>query len=241
MRMRGSALAALVMAGGMTACAVRLGGPSPEEYNALAVRAGGEDAAATVARLKPSAPQIVLLSANRDSAWFAGVASGLNLQLSGPGRTGASGLALLTNIKMLGDTALVLEVPGGGRIHMQDALYEVDKERHLDLMLVQIESQAALRDAVRTLLAYYATDVGSTAAVVLGVETATPQAADSVALLLRSAFNGVQDCGDDADDGATATGTLRLFYGPQARIDCARGRVLVADPPTLSARVVVGR
>jgi hypothetical protein len=240
MRLRGSVAGVAMVAVVLAGCAVRLGGPKEEAYTAVAARAGGEDAAATAARLRANAPQLVLLSAPRDSAWFAGVAQAMDLKLSGPGRTGPSGLAFLTTLEAIGDTSLILEVPGGGRIHMHDALYEVDKERHIDLMLVQIEGEASLREAVRTLLGYYATDVGGTSAVVLGLETATPQAADSVALLLRSAFGSVAGCGEGRA-GAAATGTLRLFYGPQARITCERGQVVHADPPTLTARVVVGR
>ena len=240
MRMRGSVVVLLLLSAALAACAVRLGGPKPEEYTAVVARAAQEDAATAAARLRASEPQLVLLAADRDSTWFAAVAQQLGLKLSGPGRTGPSGLALLTPMEPLGDTAVVLSVSGGGRIHMQDALYQVDKERHLDLMLASIEPQAGIREAVRTLLQYYATDVGGTSAVVLAIETATPAAADSVALLLRSAFGNTQDCGNGSSDGAAPAGTLRLYYGPQARIDCERARVVSAAPAIISARVVVG-
>lgn len=236
MRLKRSAALAAVAGVVMAGCAVRLGGPSPETFAAVAARAGAEDPAGMAARLQASAPQLVLLAAQQDSAWFAQVATQLGLHLSGPGRTGPTGLAFLTSLEAVGDTSLVLEVPSGGRIHMHDALYEFDEERFIDLMLVRIEENAELRDAVRTLLTYYATDVGNSFAVLLGVEAATPQAADSVALLLRSAFESVGDC----PDATPATGTLRLFYGPQARIRCERGQVLQADPPVLSTRVIVG-
>lgn len=239
MRMRGN-VGLVLLTAISAACAVRLGGPKPEAYTAVVARAAQEDAATAAARLRASEPQLVLLAADRDSAWFAAVAQQLGLKLSGPGRTGPSGLAFFTSMEAVGDSSLVLSVTGGGRIHLHDALYPVDKERHIDLMLAQIEAGAGIREAVRALLGYYATDVGTTSAVVLGIETATVVAADSVALLIRSAFGNLQDCGNGTTDGATPSGTLRLYYGPQARIDCARGRAVSASPPTLSARVVVG-
>lgn len=232
-----AAVATVVVAG----CAVRLGGSSPERYVAVAARAGGEDAAAVAARLEGAGARLVLLSADRDSAWFADVAQRLNLKLSGPGRTGPSGLAFLTPMEAVGDTSLVLEVPSGGRIHMQDALYEIDKERFIDLMLIRFEGTTSVSAAVSRWLEYYASDVGNASAVLLAVETATPAAADSVTLALRSALASLADCGERGSQGAQATGTLRLFHGPQARIACERGQVVQAEPATLSAHVVVAR
>lgn len=241
MRLRGSVALAAVVGVVLAGCAVRLGGPSPERYVAVAARAGGEDAAATAARLQGNGAELVLLTADRDSAWFAEVAQRMDLKLSGPGRTGPAGMAFLTPMEPVGDTSLVLEVPGGGRIHMHDALYEIDEDRHIDLMLIRIEGESSVSAAVSRWLEYYASDVGNASAVLLALETTTPAAADSVTLALRSALASVADCGERGDQGAMATGTLRLFYGPQARIACERGQVVYPDPPTLLARVVVGR
>lgn len=241
MRLSGSVALAAVVGVVLAGCAVRLGGPSPERYVAVATRAGGEDAAATAARLQSLGARLVLLSADRDSAWFADVAQRTNLKLSGPGRTGPSGLAFLTPMEAVGDTSLVLEVPGGGQIHMHDALYEIDKDRHIDLMLIRFDGESSASAAVTRWIEYYATDVGNASAVLLALETTTPAAADSVTLALRSALASVADCGDRGEQGAAATGTLRLFYGPQARIACERGEIAAVEPPTLVARVVVGR
>lgn len=230
----------LAMAGALavSACAVRLGGPAPEEYDALALHADG-DAAAVGRQLRSASADLVLLSAPQDSTWFANVAQQADLTLSGPGTTSGSGLALLSRLKLLGDTALALPVEGGGQLHMMDALYEVSKDRHLDMMLVRIPQDASAREGVRTLLGYIATDVGGTAAVLLAIDAVTPQRADSTALLLRAAFEQVNDCRGRGPGNAAAGQALRLFYGPTARIDCEDARLLDA-PPATAARVVVG-
>lgn len=230
---------------GLSGCAVRLGGAGPETYTAVALVDAAGEAAAVADQLTAAGADLALVSAPHDSAWFAQVASQTQLGLSGPGRTGASGLALFSRLKVLGDTATSLAA-GTGKLHVMDALYEVDKTRNLDLMLMQIGENTSVRDAVRALLSYYATDVGGTSAVLLALHAPTPEAADSAAQLLRSAFGNVLGCEQRPRNGAPppappASGTLRLFYGPQARIQCERGRQLTLSPPTVVGRVVVGR
>jgi len=226
-------------------CAVRLGGPGPQTYNALALVDAAGEPAAVAQSLKAAAADVALVSAPYDSAWFAQVAHQAQLTLSGPGRTGPSGLALFSRLKVLGDT--VVSLPAGpGRLHVMDALYEIDKTRNLDLMLMQIGDSTSARDAVRSLLDYYAINVGGTSAVLLALRAPSTAAADSAAVLLRSAFGTVIDCQQEQKQGQpppvpTPSGTLRFFYGPQARIQCERGRLLTASPPTILGRVVVGR
>lgn len=222
----------------LSACAVRLGGPGPQEYDAVALRASG-DAAALGQRLRAAGAELVLLAADQDSSWFAQVAASAQLGLSGPGTTGGTGLALLSNLKLLGDTALAIAIEGGGQLHMQDALYEIDKNRHLDLMLVRLDPEAPLRASVRTLLGYIATDVGGAASVLLAIEAPSPMAADSTALLLRAAFEQANDCRGRGPAADAAAQTVRLFYGPQARIDCVRAGPLDGSPAPTLARVVV--
>ena len=240
--MRSGLVAGVALAGAVASgCAVRLGGPGPESFTAVAVADAAGDPAAVAGQLKGASADVVLISAPFDSAWFAEVARQAELTLSGPGRTGDSSLALLSRLKVLGDTALSLAA-GTGRLHVMDALYEVDKNRQLDLMLMRMGEGTAARDAVRSLLSYYATDVGGTSAVLLALQATTPQSADSAALLLRSAFGNVLDCGERA--GATAasgSGTLRFFYGPPARIQCQRGSLLGSTPVVIVGRVLVGR
>jgi hypothetical protein len=234
---------------GIGGCAVRLGGPSPEPFQTLAYASpAGEAAADAAARIQSAAADIVLLTSPNDSAWFADVATRTQLALSGPGRTSTSAKAFLTRrLELLGDTSIVLSVNGGGRIHMHDALYQISEDRHVDLMLLEFDGQAELREAVRTLLSYVATDVGPTAAIIFALAAPTAQAADSAAVLLRAAYENGWECVQRSSDGAGATGgaapaiALRLFFGPVVRMDCDGARVLSAPGNPISAQLVVGR
>jgi hypothetical protein len=229
---------------GVAGCAVRLGGPTPIEYNAVALEvAAGTPAANVASALRAAAVDVVLITAPRDSSWFAELAESLELDLSGPGLIADGGnMAFLTSLEILGDTTITLPTTGGGQLHMHDALYEVDEQRHLDLMLVRMTPGIDLRAAMQTLLGYIATDVGATAAVLLALDMPTPQLADSATVLLRAYMAPARGCADDAADAAAPAGAsaLRLFYGPSARIDCESAQPL----PELGAvvtRVVINR
>jgi hypothetical protein len=229
----------------LSGCAVRLGGAKPEGYNAIALKAAPAAGAAEVAaRITAENGDLVLLSADRDSAWFADVAAQTKLTLDGPGRTGPSSLAFLTRLKVLGDTAMVLPLDGGGRLTMQDALFEVDKNRTLDMMLVSFAEAGSVHDGVRTLLDYIATDVGGTAALLLGIDAPTQAAADSTTLLLRAAFTNVRECGDATIAAPPGGLGLQLYYGPEVRLSCESAHILAgtaAGPAGIVARVVVER
>ncbi|CAN5887050.1 hypothetical protein BH23GEM9_BH23GEM9_00730 [soil metagenome] len=230
-------LLAAIVAG---ACAVRLGGPSPAEYNAVALSApAGATAAEIGGRLRASNAHAVLLSADQDSAWFAAVAAESRLELSGPGEVNGRRFAFLSNLEILGDTTLTLEVTGGGSVHMHDALYRVDRYRYLDLMMVRIDAEN-LRAAVQTLFGYIATDVAADAAVLLAIDGPTPAAADSVAVLMRAHYTSSAEC-RDADLPDAAGLPIRLLFGPSARISCRSVRHLGGTAPGINARVVVGR
>jgi hypothetical protein len=227
------------------ACAVRLGGSGPEPYRVVAVPAGKDEAAATVAeRIRAEEAQLVLVTAERDSAWFAELATAVGLELSGPGHTGPRSMAFLTGLKLLGDTSIVLVPESGGRIHMHDALYEISENRQLDLMLVDVDGVQNLRDGVRTLLMYIASDVGNNVPLVMGVSAPTTQVDDSVAVLLRAAFASARDCASASDDGdsnaISAVEGLQLLYGPPARMQCQSARAMAGDAG-ISARLVVTR
>ena len=225
----------------LAACAVRLGGPTPEEYSAVALVAGAAESPSDVAaRLRAAEAELVLLGADRDSAWFAAVATELGLTLSGPGRTGPRAMGFLARLEILGDTSIVLQVREGGRIHMHDALYAVDKNRNIDLMMVRFEDTNDLRAAVRTLFGYIATDVGASAALLLAIDATTPQVADSAAVLMRATLNSALECGE-SNSAAGATPPVQLLYGPSARLGCRTARVLEGTPPGVAARVVVNR
>lgn len=221
------------------ACAVRLGGPSPEEYDIAALSEPlNADAGSVAERITASGADIVLMAAERqDSAWFAYVAASARLGLSGPGATTGRGYAFMTNLEILGDTSLVLPVDGGGRVHMHDALYRIDENRYMDLMLVRLEGPD-LRSSVRTLLNYIATDVPADAALILAFDGPTQAVADSAATMVRATVAAASDC---RDDDSIAQPGVRLLYGPSARVRCLSARNLPGTVPGIVARLEVGR
>lgn len=231
-------VALLALAAG--ACGTRTGGSTGNAHQVAAFRAASGSSAQDVAgRITRARADVVLLSAERDSAWFAAVAEGAGLQLSGPGLTGGVGMAFLTNLEVLGDTSIVLSVPEGGSVHMHDALYRVDRSRTLDLMLVRFDAPD-LRAAVRRLFAYIATDVGASAAVLLAIDAPTVQLADSAAVLMRAHYGNDVECAGDGMAGGER-GPVRLLYGPSARLSCRSARALPGDLPGVVAGVVFQR
>lgn len=202
----------------LAACAVRLGGPSPENYDTVALAPGaGADATQIGTALREAGAEIAFFSTEQDSAWLAQVAQAAQLTLSGPGRTSGRSLAFMTNLELLGDTALMLAVADGGVVHMHDALYTIDEYRNIDLLSVHFDA-TDLRAAVRTLLGYIATDVGADVALVIAMSGSTPQAADSAAVLMRATLGSALECGDEPD--LTIRPPVRLLYGPSARMTC---------------------
>jgi hypothetical protein len=109
-------------------------------------------------------------------------------------------------------------------------------------MLVDVDGVTNLRDGVRTLLMYIASDVGNNVPLMMGVSAPTTQRDDSVAVLLRAAFASARDCaGDNGDsNGITAVEGLQLLYGPPARMQCQNARAMPGDAG-ISARLVVTR
>lgn len=244
----------------LAACAVRLGGRDAVEYRVLALDAGGEsDAAAVAARVRGTGANVVLLAAPRDTAWFAGVARDANLSLSGPGMRGGNGLALLAT-EPLGDTTLALPIGEGDSppsVLVQDALYEVDGDRYLDLIAVRIDRGQDVSAAVGALLAYVATDVMPRAAVALAVDAPDAGAAERVARLLEPAFMDAQDCigaSEDGYDGENGSHSRRdasagnapppgllLFYGPELQMRCERAELRSELGRAIIANLVVNR
>jgi hypothetical protein len=233
----------LMLAIGVSACAVRLGGPSPEEYDVAALfeplHANADSAAE---RLRSSGAEIVLLAGERqDSAWFRYVAATAGLALSGPGATTGRGYAFMTTpaLEILGDTSLVVPVEGGGGVHMHDALYRIDESRLVDMMLVRLQGPD-LRASVRTLLNYIATDVPADASILLALDGPTPQAADSAAAMIRATIGDASECLDGETDGSASAPAVRLLYGPSARVSCLSARTLTGAAGIV-ARLQVGR
>jgi len=231
------ALAALALVAG---CAVNLGGPKPEDFQTLALIAeAGASAESVATTIRETSADIVLLTAEQDSAWFATVSSATGLKLSGPGTTERTAKAFLTNMEILGDTSIVLGVADGSRMHMHDALYKISDERLIDLMLVGLQARSDLREAARALLGYIATDVGASASLIIALHAPTPAAADSMAVLIRAAYSNAWECA--GRDSAANPGRLRLFHGPSARIQCRSARVLEGNDASIAALLVVER
>jgi hypothetical protein len=118
---------------------------------------------------------------------------------------------------------------------MHDALYQVDDDRFIDLMMVRLDAPD-LRAAVRTLLAYIATDVGARSAIALAVEAPSAAAADSAAVLMRATLGNAAECG--SIPAADQPASLRLLYGPSARLRCLSAH---AVPGGVLARLEVQR
>ena len=87
------ALVLLIAAG----CASSLGNRDPIRRSSLAWRVQpGTTAEQAGDFVKQGAYTFALIAAAQDSAWFASVATGAGLSLSGPGRTGGRGMAFMT-------------------------------------------------------------------------------------------------------------------------------------------------
>ncbi|MEX0891643.1 MAG: hypothetical protein WEB88_05675 [Gemmatimonadota bacterium] len=235
-----AALAPLLTVG----CAVRLGGPEPVE---MVVSAGvadeGADAGALAAQLGAADTRVALLAAPMDSAWFGAVATAAGMELSGPGPAGTTRLAFLTRgLELLGDTTIALEVASGGQVFVHDAIYRLDERRLVDLIYARVLPGVGVREGVRAMLNYIATEVGDDAGLVVALAAPSDAAADSAATMMLAYLENARECDGDGMEETPATGGLRLFYGPGARIRCV-GTSQQAGPPAVlvNARVIVGR
>ncbi len=238
----GRVMLGVVLAGLVGGCAVRLGGPAPVDEDAIALHVSADmSAEQTAALLKQHGVEVAILASEHDSAWYADVAARAGMKSTRPGRAGTTTFAFM-GPQALGDTTLALKVQGGGEIRLHDALYRIDKQRRLDLMAVHITPQANLRESVRALLAYVATDVLANAAVVFAIEPPTPALGDSVAVLMRAAFADAWEC---TPQGRTGTRNkelpIRLFYGPSMRVRCGGAEHLAESGGAILAHLVLTR
>jgi hypothetical protein len=225
------------------ACSVRLGGPGPVEYRTVALSTGPGALPAQVAQyIRQADANLVLLAAQADSAWFAEVARQSKLTLSGPGLAGGVALAFLASTP-LGDTTVTLPLETGGSIVLHDALYRVDKHRYLDLMALRVGSLGEVRPAAQALLRYVATDVMTSAAVVLAVDVPDAATGDALAALLEPAFLDARGCLPTPQrERLTADGPgMRFFYGPEARLRCEGARQLGGGDTPVVVQLVIGR
>lgn len=218
-------------------CAVGLGGGSPLARDALALRVpAGMSADALGARIQQGGYEFAMLSTQQDSAWLATAATRAGLQMTRPGRIGDATYVFF-GPKPVGDTTHTVAVQGGGQVRLHDALYRVDKNRNLDLIIARFEGVTDLSRGVRALLGYVGNDVSNSAALLLGVESPTQQFGDSIAMLLRAAYSDTRECAN----GGTQTGAsaIRLFYGPEVRVRCESAAILNETGSPVSAQFVL--
>jgi hypothetical protein len=220
-----------------TACATGLVGRDPLQRDALALRVpDGMTADALGARIKQGGYEFAMLATGKDSAFLAAAATQAGLQMTRPGRIGNATYTFF-GPKAVGDTTHTVTVPGGGQVRLHDALYQVDKNRHLDLLIAKFEGVTDLSRGVRALLGYVGSDVSNNAGLLLGVEAPTQQFGDSVALLLRAVYRDTREC---ATAPATANApSIRLFYGPEIRVRCEKAQVLGEANAPVSAQFVL--
>lgn len=229
----------------LAGCAINLGGPKEIDYGVLAYAVpAGTSAGDAAQRIRDAGADIVLLSAARDSAWLAGVAEATGHTLTGPGAAGRTTFAFLAG-EAVGDTTLALPFGNGDTLHVHDALYELANERWLDLLLVGVDSTMSLRDAMRTLLTYIATDVMQESAVMVAIDADPGVSGAELAALLQPAFTAVSACAREGEDdgGFERAGELPmyLFFGPEARVRCRSARVLPGAGEPVYARLIVQR
>ena len=232
----GTACVAIVASG----CAMAMGRPDPVERDVVIMRLdAAADAAQTAQVLTQQGAEYAIVSAPRDSAWFADVATRANLTTTRTGRVGGRSFGFV-GPKALGDTTLTLNVPGGGVLRIHDALFEVDKNRHFDMMAVQFDSTVNVQRSVTRLLEYIAKDVGPTVSLLFMVEAETAALGDSVSVILRPLYTDMFECTAEGRAGTRAADLpIRVFYGPVARMGCESAERIA--PGTLAGHFEIGR
>jgi hypothetical protein len=224
---------ALVAAG----CATGLVGGDPIQRDALALRVPENmTAEALGARIQQGGYEFAMISTTQDSAFLAAAATRAALQMTRPGRIGNATYTFF-GPKPIGDTTHTVMVQGGGQVRLHDALYRIDKNRVLDLLVARFDSVTDVRSGVRALLGYVGSDVSNNAGLLLGVEAPTRQFGDSVAVLLRAVYRDTREC---ASAGSAANApSIRLFYGPELRVRCERAEILGEANAPVSAQFVL--
>jgi hypothetical protein len=224
----------------LAGCAATYGQPKPIPYSALALAVPAGARADSVAGLvRGTSAGLVLLAAHADSAWFSNVARASGLRLSGPTRTPPGLRMAFLAGKPVGDTTLTLPVSGGRPVLLHDALYGPRKNRHLDLMMMQVDSGTSASGAAGALLKYVATDVMQNAPMVLGLLAPNTAVADSVARLIRAVYADVRDC-DGSTAEAAAAAPVRVLYGPSTQIYCDTARLVSGVGTPVLARITLG-
>jgi hypothetical protein len=237
--MTSARITVVVIAMLVAACAARTKGEADlsHEKDTIALRVANESSEQIAQLIKDQGVEVAIISSNKDSAWFADVATRAGLKSSRPGRAGNSVFAFI-GPTAIGDTTLSLKVAGGGEIRVHDALYRIDKNRRLDLLAVKVEPGVNLTESMKSLLQYVSTDVMANAAVILAIEPPNPIVGDSIAVLIRPVYADAWECtraGRDRTQNRELP--IRLFYGPGVRIRCKGADRLDAGGGSLLARL----
>jgi hypothetical protein len=183
---------------------------------------------------------VALIATHGDTAWVRQLATSMGKVSTRPGKASDLTLALLAPYKVVGDTTLTLTVEGGGAIRLHDALFNIDKNRTLDLMTAVIEPNTSVLNGVKALLNYIATDVGGTSAVALAVQAQNQAVGDSIATLTHAAIADTWECTKESKAGQAAPAmSMRLFYFPPARMKCITARVVDLPNRPVVANLVV--
>lgn len=232
-----TALAALAL----SACALNLGGPKDIDVPTAAVRVENGTGAGTVASaLQGAGIRAAVVAAPAGEEWFEELGATASLNLSGPGEMGGLRMGFLTAAEAVGDTTLDLAYEGGV-LTVHDALYEVEKDRLLDILAFRMDEPATIPEAMTAFLEYVATDVSNRAAVVIAVAVPSAEVGDAVARMLSPGFYDARRC-DGADATAAGHEGIRLFYGPEARMFCTDAAAeSLADGDFVRARLTMGR
>ena len=237
--MKRSAFAVILSTATMAGCALGLARPKPLERDALALRVPATmTSEALGSRLQQGGYEFALLVAPQDSAWLAAAATTAGLQTTRPGRIGNDHYVFF-GPAALGDTLHSVTLRSGGTLRLHDALFQLDKDRHLDLIIARFDSVTDVREGVRALLAYVGKDVSGTAALLLAVETPTQQFGDTIAGLIRAAYSDTRECAQEDGGEVTTQSAIRLFYGPELRVRCERAAVLNEAGGPVSAQFVL--
>lgn len=205
----------------------------PIQRDAIALKVSRSTSAEQFgSRLKQGGYEFALVSADQDSAWLAAAAASSGLQITRPGRVGNATYAFF-GPKAVGDTTHNVPVQGGGQVRLHDALFRLDKNRIVDLILARFDSVTDISSATRALMSYVGSDVSNSAALLLAIEAPSQQAGDSIARSLRAYLSETRECagGDHPAYGSS----IRLFYGPATRIRCERAQVLGESGGPVSA------
>jgi hypothetical protein len=236
--------AAIVALSSVIACAST---PEPEALTngvlALAQSAGPEASAEAVAEgINSAGADFVVLRAGADSAWYADVAESTSMELSGPGIDEGMGFGYLSLVAPVGDTTIAIPVGEDDAIVMHDALYDLGSGLFLDIIAFRADFTTDPQALVHAFLEYMATDVMTTAPLLLAVQAPEQALADTLEVLLRPSFVPPTRCAEGgAEDGVDNVGGLRLFVGTPAQIRCSEVSRPAGDRDALLTRLFFRR